>query len=114
MTSMYFPSNTVVFSIQIDTFGICLNLILKHSHFNILNSVHNFCLCMYIASYLSLSFVFRSRGHSLRGLLAALSRSPPHVLLRLCLVRVSNVSSHMTEPPIFQAVLMHCSGDIIL
>lgn len=41
---------------------------------------------------LSLSLVSRSGGHSLCGLLAALSRSPPHVLLHLWLVRVSNDS----------------------
>lgn len=119
LTYMAFQSNPArchhslfLSSIQICICGICSSLVLKHSHSNPLNIVHNLqislftscmglmffvCMlpCMYLPAFdgIFLSLVSRSGGHSLCGLLAALPRSPPHVLLRVWLVWVSNDSS---------------------
>ncbi len=80
--------------------------------------MHQFYVFVYIAPYLSTvllapdaisPLVSRSGGHSLCGLLAALSRSPPHVLLRLLLVRVSNDSS---QPFMRESLQFVCSRDV--
>lgn len=62
-------------------------------HFCVLCSSGRLYLWLLLGFWWHLSPLSRSGGHSLCGLLAALSRSPPHVLLRHWLVRVSDNSS---------------------
>lgn len=119
----------LVSSVQIYIYGICSRLIhiimfwtlfaKKPFHF-----LHQYYVFVYIAPSLSTLYcvfgsllasdsisplVSRSGGHSLCGLLAALSRSPPHVLLRLLLVRVSNDSS---QPLMRENLQFVCSLDL--